>query len=107
MSLSGKKKSKKGKKKGGKKKESLKRYIGSVWENEGKNGTFLSISIDNQDPDDKYYRGKLMWFDTETEKYYQVKSLAVYDADKGPDNLLQKVVMDLDNEYHVEELDLE
>lgn len=97
---------KKGKGKGkGKKSSEGRRYVGSVWENEGNDGTFLSVSIDNRDEDDEYYKGKLIWFDAETETYYEVKSMAVYGASKGPKNLTNKLVIDIENDYHVDEMD--
>ena len=104
MALGGKKKSK-GKGKGKKKNNEDRRYVGSIWENDGDNGTFLSMSVDNRDPDDEYYKGKLIWFDAEKEQYFEVKSMSVFEAQKGPRNLTNKLVLDLDNEYHVEEMD--
>lgn len=90
------------------KKKGLKRYIGSVWLNDGRHGEFRSISIDNLDTDDEYYRGKLIWFDAETDKYYFVKSLNLTDnvPESAPENLEEKLVIDLENEHHVEEADL-
>ena len=96
---------KKTKKKGSKKQSEGRRYVGSVWENEGNDGTFLSVSIDNRDESDDYYKGKLIWFDAETETYYEVKSMAVYGAQKGPKNLTNKLVIDIENDYHVDEMD--
>jgi len=81
------------------------RYIGSIWENENKKGeTFLSASIDNHKPDDKYFKGTLLWHDSEDNSYYKVKGMSVYDSDKGPENLTNKLVLDLESDYHVEEL---
>lgn len=97
--------SSKGGAKKGKKDNSAKRYIASIWENENDNGSYLSMSVDNLDPDSEYHKGFLIWQDNETGKYYKVKSMAVYSADKGPRNLTNKIVLDLENEYHVEELE--
>jgi hypothetical protein len=110
MALGGNKKGKSdskkgGSSKGGKKDNSAKRYVGSIWENEGRDGNFLSMSVDNLDPDSEYHKGNLIWFDKETEKYYKVKSMAVYNSDKGPKNLTNKLVLDLENEYHVEQIE--
>jgi hypothetical protein len=93
----------------GERDNSGKRYIASIWENEGKGdkGNYLSMSVDNQDPESEYHTGNLIWFDKESGKYYKVKSLAVYEADKGPPNLTNKIVLDLNNEYHCEELEQE
>lgn len=93
------------KKGGGKKDNSSKRYVASIWENENDNGSYLSMTVDNLDPDSEYHKGNLIWFDKETGKYYKVKSMSVYSADKGPRNLTNKIVLDLENEYHVEELE--
>lgn len=94
-----------GKSKKSNKDNSNKRYVGSIWENEGNNGTYLSMSVDNLDPDSEYHKGNLIWFDKETGQYYKVKSMSVYGADKGPRNLTNKLVLDLENEYHVEPLE--
>jgi hypothetical protein len=88
-----------------KKDNSSKRYVASIWSNEGDNGDYLSMSVDNLDPDSEYNKGSLIWYDKETEKYYKVKSMSVYGADKGPKNLTNKLVLDLENEYHVEEME--
>lgn len=96
------------KKSGGKKGErdnSGKRYVASIWENENDRGSYLSMSVDNLDPDSEYHKGNLIWFDKESGKYYKVKALAVYSADKGPRNLTNKIVLDLNNEHHVEEIE--
>ena len=76
-------------------------------ENEGSKGTFFNLSIDNADPEDKYYSGDLIWRDEKTGKYYKVKGAALYDPlDEAPDNLAMKMVIDLENEeYHVEEIE--
>ena len=59
------------------------------------------------DPESEYHKGRLIWQVAESGKCYQVKSFSIYDAsDKGPAELLNKLVLDLDNEYHVEELDM-
>lgn len=92
-------------KKKSKKDNSTKRYVASIWDNEGDNGNYLSLSVDNLDPDSEYHKGSLIWYDKETEKYYKVKSMSVYGADKGPRNLTNKLVIDLENEYHVEEME--
>lgn len=97
--------SSKGKK--SKKDTSSKRYVASIWENKGDNGNYLSLAVDNLDTDSEYNKGTLIWFDKETEKYFKVKSMAVYNADKGPKNLTNKLVIDLDNDYHVEEMESE
>lgn len=98
---------KSGKSKKSKRDNSAKRYIASIWENEGDNGTYLSLSVDNLDPESEYHKGVLLWADAETGKYYKVKQAAVYNADKGPKNLTNKLMIDLENEYHVEELESE
>ena len=107
MALGNKKTSKPGKKQ--ERDNSGKRYIGSVWENEGKDGkdNYLSLSIDNQDPAGEHHKGFLLWHDVETGKYYKVKSAAIFTADKGPANLMNKIVIDINNDYHVEELESE
>lgn len=92
-------------KKKSKKDNSSKRYVASIWENSGDNGNYLSLSVDNLDPDSEYHKGNLIWQDKETEKFYLVKSMSVYGADKGPRNLTNKLVIDLENEYHVEEIE--
>lgn len=105
----GKSSDKKSKGKSKDKDNSSKRYVASIWENEGKGDkpNYLSMSIDNLDPDSEYHKGVLVWFDKPTGKCYKVKQLAVYEADKGPKNLTNKIVLDLDNEYHVEEMESE
>lgn len=108
MGLGSGKKSTPPKKTGAKKGErdnSGKRYVASIWSNEGAKGDYLSLSVDNLDPEKEHYKGNLLWYDAETEKYYKVKSMAVFAADKGPRNLTNKLVIDLNNEYHVEEVE--
>lgn len=108
MALGSKKsKSSKGKssKKKSKKDNSSKRYVASIWDNEGDNGNYLSLSVDNLDPDSEYHKGTLVWFDKELGKAFKVKSMSVYGADKGPRKLTNKLVLDLENEYHVEEME--
>lgn len=105
---SGKKSS--GKKDKKSKKSSQYRTIGSIWKNEietrdGEEKEVLNFNVDNPDPEDKYHQGTLIWKDAETGKLFRVKSMNVFPADKGPDNLLNKLSIKLDNEYHVEELD--
>ncbi len=90
-----------------KKDNSSKRYVASVWENEGEDGTYLSMSVDNLKADSEYNKGSLIWFDKDTEKYYKVKAMNVYESDKGPKNLMNKLVLDLENDYHVEEMESE
>jgi hypothetical protein len=114
MALGGNKKSKtssskggKPGKKGGKKDNSSKRYVASIWQNEGDNGPFLSMTVDNLDPDSEYHKGVLLWFDVERKEYFKVKSMSVYESDKGPKNLTNKIVLDLDSDYHVEAVELE
>lgn len=103
--------SKSDKKSGKGKKESSYRTVGSIWENEieTKNGskTILNFNVDNQDPDDEYHQGTLLWVDQKSGKTYKVKSMNVFDTDKGPKSLLNKLSIDLNNEYHVEELEAE
>lgn len=83
-----------------------KRYFASVWQNKSKAGnTYLSVSVDNQSPDDKYHCGTLIWFDKETGKYYRVKSMNVYEPVHGPPNLMNKLVIDIEDDYHVEPMD--
>lgn len=84
-----------------------KRYVASVWKNEGKNGEYLSLAVDNLDPDSEHNKGTLLWYDKDTEKYYKVKSMNIFEAEKGPEALLNKLVLDLNNEYHVEEVEAE
>jgi hypothetical protein len=112
MALGGKKDkgSKKGKGKGGKK--TSYRNVGSIWENEietkdGDTKTILNFKVDNPDPDDKYHSGTLVWVDAETGKSFKVKSMNIFEAEKGPKELLNKLSINLENEYHVEELEAE
>jgi hypothetical protein len=103
-------KSSKGGKKSGKsgKKKSSYRTIGSIWENEietrdGDTKTILNFNVDNPDPDDEYHQGTLLWLDAETGKAFKVKSMNVFEAEKGPKTLLNKLSINLENEYQVEE----
>lgn len=93
-------------KSGGKKKSSY-RTVGSIWENEvkvdGKRKTILNFNVDNPDPDDEYHQGTLLWLDAETGKAFKVKSMNIFEAEKGPDTLLNKLSINLENEYQVEE----
>jgi hypothetical protein len=103
-------KSSKGSKgKGGKKKVSSYRTVGSIWENkvkvDGKTKTILNFNVDNPDEDDEYHQGTLVWIDAKTGKTFKVKSMNVFEAEKGPDELLNKLSINLKNEYQVEELD--
>ena len=94
--------SKKGKASGKKQRDnSGKRYFGSIWEN----GEFLNASIDNQEEDSEHNKGTLIWFDRETQKYYRVKSFGIFEPNKGPKNLTHKMVLDINNEYQVEEVE--
>ncbi len=80
--------------------------------NTGEEFESLSVYVDNTQTtnkdgtENKYYKGALIWFDTETGKYYQVKQLDLTkvsekDAERGFINSLK---LDLGNEYHVDEM---
>ena len=100
----------KGKSSKGKKKGSY-RTVGSIWEREieTREGekTILNFNVDNQDPDDEYHQGVLLWQDAETGKLFKVKSMNIFEADKGPKNLLNKLSINLENEHQVEEIEAE
>ena len=104
----GSKKGSSSKKSKGKKKGSY-RTVGSIWEREieTKDGekTILNFNVDNQDPDDEYHQGVLLWQDAATGKLFKVKSMNIFEADKGPKELLNKLSINLENEHQVEEIE--
>ncbi len=92
------------------------RYVASIWENQGDYGPYDSVAIDNHSPtkvnkktkeeeDNKYFTGYLMWQDAETEKFYHIKSMNIIQPKESPEGMKGKLVIDLDNEYHVDELE--
>ncbi len=88
------------------------RFLGKVKTQTGKYGDFQKILIDNPTPanadgsENTYYKGSLIWLDSETGKKYLVKQISVRGA---PEAARQKgfhnsISIDLDSEYEVTEL---
>lgn len=86
-----------------------KRYVGKVQNIQGQYGVFKKILVNNPHQLQKdgtpntYYKGSLLWFDTETNQYYQVKQLSLggvgqHDLAKG---FSESVSIDLGDQYQV------
>lgn len=72
------------------------RQIASVWENQGRDGTFLSVTVNGNN---QYSPGKLLWVDETTGNVYQVKNMNVYEVQASGDRLpLQNLSINLDND---------
>ena len=84
------------------------RFIGSLWNRVSKAGKkYLAISIDSHEEKDKYYKGKLLWVDNETDLCYKVKNVRVVKSNSSSENApYGKIVIDLGDDYCVEQLDL-
>lgn len=98
MARRDKKKSKgsKGKKKKGKKKESKWVNLGSLNESE-------NYTDENGDPTLYFkasdYKGKLMWYDETSEKYYEVITAALFDPhEDAPDFVKHTIAVNIKNE---------
>lgn len=92
------------KKNSNQKKSNSWRQIAGVWENEGADGVFYSVNVNNNST---YSPGKLVWIDEQTGGTYLVKSLNVYDVDPSLSEKrlpIQNLSINLENEYHVEAL---
>lgn len=94
------------------------RYIGKVKNSDlvnkstGESFSKQSLLISNPDSVDKngannpFYKGSLLWFDTQTGKYYKIKRIdfagvSQRDQENG---FAHSLKIDLDNPYNVEEL---
>jgi hypothetical protein len=94
-----------------------KKYIAKIKTMNGQYGVHQSIESSNVNPENddgspnKYHTGVLIFFDAETGNKYLVKQLKIEIPKDGMHPNLAKngytanVVIDLDNEYHVEKLD--
>lgn len=98
-------------------KNANRRFLGKVKQQTGQYGAFLKLFIDNPKPtkldkstnqevEDKYNKGVLIWCDNETGKKYLVKQLSVRGVSKEAQakGFTNSVSIDLDNEYEVEEI---
>lgn len=86
------------------KKQRRNRRIAKIYSNTSQNGTeYLSVSVSKpfKDKTGKAKGGRLLFEDVETEKLYLVKSASIFEAQ---DSAVFDVVIDLDNDYNVEEL---
>lgn len=83
-----------------------KRYIGKVRNQNGKNGNFKKILVDNPDPNSEYNKGSLLWLDKATGKTFLVKQFSVggvseQSLQKG---FVESISIDLSSSYEVEDL---
>lgn len=89
------------------------RYIGKVQQVNGANGLFQKILIDNPNPakedgtPNQYYKGSLLWCDAKTGKKFAVKQMSLkgVSQDMLQKDFVSSIAIDLDNEYHVKNLD--
>lgn len=89
---------------------SNKRYIGKVKTQNGQNGTFQKILINNPYANNQdgtpntYFKGCLIWLDQETGKKYLVKQIGIGDYKQPKNGCGSFITISLDNEYEVQEL---
>lgn len=94
-------------------KKENRRYIGKIVEVESKNGVFDKITIDNIYPKtkdgepNKYFKGHLLFIDAETGKHFKIKQIGLGGvSEKAKEwGATDSLYIDLDDEYHVDELD--
>lgn len=87
-----------------------KRFIGKVKTQNGQNGAFQKILIDNPYPNNKdgtantYHKGCLLWLDQETGKKYLVKQISIGNFKQPKNGCSSFLSIALDNEYETQEL---
>ena len=81
------------------------RRIAKIYENTASNGnTFMSLSISKPyEKDGKVFGGRILFEDAETGKLYEVKSASMFAANEE-DKAIFDIVVDLENDYQIEEL---
>jgi hypothetical protein len=89
------------------KKERKNRKLGRVYENKlpsGKSILNLSVSKPYKTDSGEIRGGRFLFEDSETGKLYLVKSATIFEVNKEDDKALFDVVVDINNDYQVEEI---
>lgn len=77
-------------------KKSNYRRVGTIWNSDKFDGQYFSTDKECV----------LLYLDPETDKYYKVKQIGVFDPhEKAPEAVAANLSLDLSNEYHVEEVE--